>query len=1823
MAEADDEESEEDESLPFSGTDSSSRVGTFAGVRSLDDILAEDSSEDDSCFDDENVARVAFESSPLPSQLNLSTESTRNDELHMDMDSSCSERNNLLSLTAESQFPGSTIHYDEYRADDNSRNLPTAEHEESSSGSRGDIMTSVEMDAVALTIEDFVRPTPEAGEYHISLKMKSDSDFLSNSESLDPNTRDANSVLSSDMDGDPDGGVSDSLMSTERVEYGEKIVSEIFSPIMINTFESDCGNPDIEAIEEDSGIRSLRTRSINLVNELLSSIDEREDIDSNESVDGEDISPSEYANRKELQPSAHLRAIANTDESQESLLSQSLRIASEEEATIFKNGQEHSLSGDDIGTSYKGKHINDDSPNTPNTLFVDSIIDHLQKIDSGVEDSVVSINQQVDFAALLRVMDPNRPGFPQCIGVSNRSIGIGYSNGTTMILIKTSKTLLQKNSVSDTEKVIDPNQRWDSMVSLLLPFNLLSQIHQQGKRIGASSLGFSPNSDLVLVGYESGLLLLWEVSSKRVVSEISKSHLSPVMSVCSSYPNLGPGNMSNDVSGAPISITFATADTSGAAHVHNIVRRGILNKVHVTSRMLLDGRKGFIHSIVPLPLPNRDLHPQLDRTGSPTSRSEVVDDSECEPILIAIALSENILVVRIAPEPVSTLQRVKKPHGVSPDSVVHISWRRRHGWGQHCLLPALIVSWGSYVEIVYISGSEGKVVQRSKVCETSELPRCVGWLDDRLISIVGISEAIVYKERTIKSENSGEGYEFDLVESIKVQEAPVASQAVTISSLSSTSQRCFCHSSCVSPGNSVFWQGPQSAVWCLALRSWPQRVEAHKSEGRFARALATTMLIHWRKLEVMPGFWPPREATLIALQDLIQKFVFSLMKEIEGDRIFSVEGDADNNGNTSFTIDHNYDITRAINVSIELCIAFPENLPLLWDYICPKLLASRKYRGNFLDSLAKNIAEGLLPKANPEAVQALVEYHVSQGRIALVERCVVQLDIGLLDFNQLMILCREFNLFNVMIHLVAGGLGDYLTPAEELFNAVYLMKIRKKNNIEYNKFAIAGNSYRNDSSLYESERTKASTEKDNVSQAPDEDSRCSGTLMVYLLQCVTGRRYPPGRGLLDEEISGRVRKEVLRALLIDKLSYTVMATEVAEGLQQRQLPWLRLIIELDVEGTLRILRAALTSGDDDDVRLISASLIKLMNIEIEESFQFAQGGRLAGLKIPQLLYEIFDKKKYEYSESDTFTIMSALALYGDEIKVETMLQSLMKVDEKNDFSFKSILSHAKTLAEAYQLQGVSLIVETVSGKPNSKVVSLLQSDNPDVIFKTLQRALDWESAYNSKTTDVARGASAPKESEISLLGRCVISHVDTLISLDGRRTASLILRAFGQDASFHVLRGLASPELQFEYIRSVMNELGVTTFGEKNSPVSLDENEGSGAFADMLARSGLEVTPELSELYVRLLCKFKPASVLSFVQVQHVVFRPDICVKYCEEAGVMDAAAKLYEDMGFDSKAMKCLQKQLDPLLDDIERAVANGQKLCLPSFTKTKFQPQDSVSSSSSPIPITVENDMLCQDSQVPTLLRKIARTVEACISLAVRSGHRSATPENATDQWFRVLQNFATRIKSIRTKSEIYAFYALLMNDILTAMMSDGQVPRDTVFSRLTGEFGKSRFGGFRGVFTGILCAAEFEYVTYNTTRSILEADSFHKLNKLHAERCKALPSRQISMIQTLKDKKHRKIENRWSRDDSNSNTTMFKIEKQSIDTLDAPFAHLRCAPLPPMRITNHHTGTLKTTANDSRKDIYNGNGMRPANSKSNEMRSTFMRSPVFQGQLQGSIE
>lgn len=114
-----------------------------------------------------------------------------------------------------------------------------------------------------------------------------------------------------------------------------------------------------------------------------------------------------------------------------------------------------------------------------------------------------------------------------------------------------------------------------------------------------------------------------------------------------------------------------------------------------------------------------------------------------------------------------------------------------------------------------------------------------------------------------------------------------------------------------------------------------------------------------------------------------------------------------------------------------------------------------------------------------------------------------------------------------------------------------------------------------------------------------------------------------------------------------------------------------------------------------------------------------------------------------------------------------------------------------------------------------------------------------------------------------------------------------------------VLNALSSnPLFQFWYLREVLAGKSATGGEGLLEATTRGENDDHQTLARLIERSGVKVTEEMSELYVKLMCQFEPSNVLPFLKSRSGGYRLDACLEQCQSYGVVDASAHILEKMG-------------------------------------------------------------------------------------------------------------------------------------------------------------------------------------------------------------------------------------------------------------------------------------------------------------------------------------
>lgn len=117
----------------------------------------------------------------------------------------------------------------------------------------------------------------------------------------------------------------------------------------------------------------------------------------------------------------------------------------------------------------------------------------------------------------------------------------------------------------------------------------------------------------------------------------------------------------------------------------------------------------------------------------------------------------------------------------------------------------------------------------------------------------------------------------------------------------------------------------------------------------------------------------------------------------------------------------------------------------------------------------------------------------------------------------------------------------------------------------------------------------------------------------------------------------------------------------------------------------------------------------------------------------------------------------------------------------------------------------------------------------------------------------------------ALVKSTTLAHLPQLIAADSPATSKLIVEVFTTEHD-RILRELGTyPKLQYTYLKGLLDSL----YSES---------------AELLAKRGIRITPDLHELYVRLMCTFSPESIYHYLMT-HDNYPLDACLRVCQQFG--------------------------------------------------------------------------------------------------------------------------------------------------------------------------------------------------------------------------------------------------------------------------------------------------------------------------------------------------
>lgn len=345
-------------------------------------------------------------------------------------------------------------------------------------------------------------------------------------------------------------------------------------------------------------------------------------------------------------------------------------------------------------------------------------------------------------------------------------------------------------------------------------------------------------------------------------------------------------------------------------------------------------------------------------------------------------------------------------------------------------------------------------------------------------------------------------------------------------------------------------------VRVVHLLTWQQKVGALVARNFPEEALSHVIILYHRlntgSESIQKDDWPsnmtgPREGATLKKQllALLVMYIQQALSQVSSEK-------------TKVAIDK---MRQAIVLSIDVCL-LADRLDFLYDEIVPLL----KDPGNvnetveidpspwhcFLENLESAILDRRVSNdLPPQIIQSLVEYFVSRLEIQRIERVILRFDVGSLDLNQLIPLCIKHQLFSVVLFIFSRAMKDYKSPAALLFAAAV--------------------------DEHKSGRGNALTQK----------------LLVYIETCLSGQKYPPGTGKTDFEQAQEMRLQMMDFILYstkDQIHEVVRLWESVANLavvrpgddvyyMYSHRPVLSFLCEMDAKRILGMIQRLLSSWD--------------------------------------------------------------------------------------------------------------------------------------------------------------------------------------------------------------------------------------------------------------------------------------------------------------------------------------------------------------------------------------------------------------------------------------------------------------------------------------------------------------------------------------------------------------------------------------------------------------------------------------------------------------------
>ncbi|XP_070570211.1 vacuolar protein sorting-associated protein 8 homolog isoform X2 [Ptychodera flava] len=826
-----------------------------------------------------------------------------------------------------------------------------------------------------------------------------------------------------------------------------------------------------------------------------------------------------------------------------------------------------------------------------------------------------------------------------------------------------------------------------------------------GAQYGAvSALCVNNDCSRLLAGFAKGQITMWDLSTGKLLRTITDAH--------------PPGSAVLHIKFTDDPTLAICSDSGGS--VFELSFKRVMGMRSCESKCLFSGSRGEVCTIEPLHM-----------------NATVKDHPLQDVSLLAMATLSKVLIVTIRPKLQVLFTKSLKG---DPTSLPLLTWQFviiQVSDSARVIDPVLAFARGNAILFYQVMCQDVNNIKFAPL-QRVEMPYMllsIAWFNSRTLVTVDTTERLHVVD--VRTEEELEV--IDLVDVELVYSSSYFKSLATggnVSKALALAAENACYQSIVSYTGQLLFVGTKS-VHVMTMRTWKERIDLLVKQNKFKEALTLALSFYTGKAKAVVGLIGSQQKRKAVVADKILDLLFTFVD-------LSMTQHCPERGTIEVLERH---FQEVVPICVDYCLTL-DRTDILFSTIFDKFGADMIAKGVFLECLEPYILNDKLVSITPTVMKEFVEHYELKGMLQNVEACIVHMNVSSLDIHQVVSLCWAHGLYDAILYVYNKGMGDYVTPLEELLWVLQAATSSSK-------------------------------------QLTDEQIKLGNKLLVYISCCLAGRAYPFGD--IPEDIVRNVKESVFKCI-------TTIHTK-GHNEEEHVYPYLRTLLQFDTREFLNVLALAFEEPEFDS----SEGMFPL-------SVQSRQ--RVVDILL-QIMVESIGFSPTQIGCLFTF-LARQMAKHENSIIVNRLLfeQVLEFLSNPNDESRHEERQQALLeLLNAGGLQQVNehKLLKLAESAKFYRVCELLY-DKRRQYYKILDCYLK-DSARQHQAFSFIHGIMSEgfyAQEEKDALQQEAIKHLEELVTLDSKTTAQLILDDFTHSIT-DIAKKLESQVVLYEFLKGVFD----------------------------------------------------------------------------------------------------------------------------------------------------------------------------------------------------------------------------------------------------------------------------------------------------------------------------------------------------------------------------------------------------------------------------------